>query len=69
LFYKVSVAFHKEFINVNGNEIDIGVMAKPMKGEANAEIIKKIAKHFDVPKSKVRIVAGEKSRKKMVEIT
>lgn len=69
LFYKVSVSFHKDFIEVNGDQIEIGVMSKPVKGEANSEIIKKIAKKFDISKSNVKIVSGEKSRNKVVEIT
>jgi uncharacterized protein (TIGR00251 family) len=69
LFYKVFVSFHKDFIEVNGDQIEIGVMAKPLKGEANSEIIEKISKKFGTSKSKVRIVSGEKSRNKVVEIT
>lgn len=69
MFYKVSVSFHKDFIEVKGSEIEIGIMAKPLKGQANAEIIKKIAKHFDISKSKVKIIAGEKSRNKVVDVT
>ena len=69
LFYKVSVSFHKDFIKVNGDQIEIGVMSKPVKGEANSEIIKKIAKKFGISKSNVKIVSGEKSRNKVVEIT
>ena len=69
MFYKVSVSFHKDFIEVIGDQIEIGVMSKPVKGEANSEIIKKIAKKFGISKSNVKIVSGEKSRNKVVEIT
>jgi len=69
MLYKVSVSFHKNHIEIIGDHIEIGIMAKPVKGEANLEIIKKIAKHLDIPKSNVRIVAGEKSRDKIVEVT
>jgi uncharacterized protein len=69
LLYKVSVLFHKDYIKIIGDHIDIGIMAKPVKGEANLEIIKKIAKHLGIPKSNVRIVAGGKSREKVVEVT
>jgi len=68
MIYKVSVTFHKDFVEVNNDEITIGIKAKPEKGEANKEIIKKLSKYFDVSKSKVRIIAGEKSRKKLVEV-
>ena len=68
MIYKVSVTFHKDFIEINKDEISIGIMAEPQKGKANKELIEKISKHFDVPKSNVRIISGEKSRKKLVEI-
>lgn len=68
MIYKVSVIFHKDFVEVNNDEITIGVIAKPEKGEANKEIVKKLSKYFDVNKSKVKIIAGEKSRKKLVEV-
>jgi uncharacterized protein (TIGR00251 family) len=69
LLYKVSVSFHKDHLKITGDHIEIGIMAKPVKGEANLEIIKKIAKHLGMPKSRVKIVAGEKSRDKIVEVT
>jgi len=69
LFYKVSVSFHRDFIEVNEDQIQVGVMSKPVKGEANAEVVKKIAKKFGTSKSNVKIVSGEKSRNKIVEIT
>jgi uncharacterized protein (TIGR00251 family) len=68
MIYKVSVTFHKDFIEINKDEISIGIIAEPEKGKANKELIKKISKYFDVPKSNVRIVSGEKSRKKLVEV-
>ena len=68
MIYRVSAIFHKDFVEVNNNEIIIGITAKPEKGEANREIIKKLSKYFDVSKSKVKIIAGEKSRKKLVEV-
>ncbi len=43
-------------------------MARPQRGEANAEIIRKIAKYFDAPRSSVRLVSGKKSRDKVVHI-
>ena len=68
MLYRVSVSFHKDYVKIKGDHIEIGIMAKPVKGEANLEIIKKIAKHFGISKSNVRIVAGEKSRDKVVEV-
>ena len=68
MIYKVSVTFHKDFIEVNNDKITIGIKAKPEKGEANKEIIKKLSKYFCVAKSNVKIISGQKSRKKLVEV-
>jgi hypothetical protein len=62
------VKFNKDFLEISGTHIEIGVMSKPQKGKANTEIIKKLANHFHVSSSHVRIVAGMKSKSKIVEI-
>jgi len=46
----------------------VRVNAKPVNGEANKALIKTLSGHFDVAKSFIRIVKGEKSRNKIVEI-
>jgi uncharacterized protein len=68
VIYKVSVTFHKDFIEVNNDEISVGIKSKPEKGEANRELIKKLSKHFNVSQSQVKITSGEKSRKKLIQI-
>jgi len=68
MIYKVSVTFHKDFIEVTNDEISIGIKSKPQKGEANKELIKKLSKHFNVPQSQVKITSGAKSRKKLIQI-
>ena len=66
--YEVEVKFHKDFIEVYGNRLVVGLTSKPQKGEANRELIKKLAKHFEVSTSQVRIVSGLKSKRKVVEL-
>ncbi|TLX65855.1 MAG: DUF167 domain-containing protein [Thaumarchaeota archaeon] len=44
MIYKVYVTFHKDFIEVNNDEISVGIKSKPQKGEANRELIQKISK-------------------------
>lgn len=68
MFYRVTVSFHKDYLKIKNDLIEIGIMEKPVKGKANTVIIKQIAKHLGVSKSKVRIVAGEKSQDKIVEV-
>jgi uncharacterized protein YggU (UPF0235/DUF167 family) len=44
MIYKVHVTFHQDFIEVNNDEISVGIKFKPQKGEANLELIQKISK-------------------------
>ena len=43
------------------------VTAPPVDGKANKALIALLAKEFNTPKSKIRIVQGEASRDKVVE--
>ena len=44
------------------------VREKAIDGAANEGVIKLLADHFDVPKSRVRVVRGHTARIKQVEI-
>jgi uncharacterized protein len=68
LRYSVSVVFKQDFVQVVGNHITIGVTAKPAGGAANKEIIRKLARHFDVSSANVTIRSGHKSKEKIVDI-
>jgi uncharacterized protein YggU (UPF0235/DUF167 family) len=65
VFYRISVSFHKDYVRIKNDFIEIGIMKKLVNGKANAVVVKQIAKHLGISKSKVRIVAGEKSQDKM----
>jgi len=68
LRYQVEVEFHKDYVGVEGDKIFVGLKSRPERGEANMELIKKLAKYFGVSSSQVKIVSGRKSRTKIVEI-
>jgi len=68
MLYIVSVEFNKDFCTIKENQIIIGIKSKPIKGEANKEIIKKLAKHFAISTSLVQIKAGKMSKQKIIEI-
>ena len=68
MIYRVRVELKKDFIEINGNHIEIGVTSEPKKGKTNLEIIKKIAKCLDISSSKVKIVSGFSSKNKVIEI-
>ena len=69
MIYKVSVDFSKEFLEINNNQINIGIKSKPIKGQANKEIIKKLAKHFGISSTQIQIKTGHKSQEKIIEIS
>ncbi|MFQ5782624.1 MAG: DUF167 domain-containing protein [Nitrosopumilus sp.] len=68
MIYKVLVEFSKDFLDVKEDQINIGIKSKPVRGEANKEIIKKLAKYFGVSTAAVNIKAGHRSRQKIIEI-
>lgn len=68
MLYEVTVEFNKEIFEISRDKITLGIKSKPVKGEANKEIIKKIAKHFAVSSSNVLIKSGHKSKIKIIEI-
>ena len=51
------------------NEFIVSVKEPPVQGRANEAIIRKLAEHFSVSKSQVRIISGWTSRSKVIEIT
>jgi uncharacterized protein len=53
---------------VDGNQITVGIKSKPVDGEANREIIKKMAKYFGISSANIIIKSGHKSSKKIIEI-
>ncbi len=68
LLFKVNVEFNKEFFSIEKDQIIIGIKSKPIKGEANKEIIKKLAKRFKVSTSMIQIKSGHKSNQKIIQI-
>lgn len=68
MLYEITVEFNKETFEISENKIIMGLKSRPIKGEANKEIIKKLAKHFRVSSSKIQIKSGHKSKTKIIEI-
>ncbi len=48
--------------------LKIHLKSPPVDGKANQELIKLLAKKFDVPKSYINIKSGALSRQKLIEI-
>ena len=48
--------------------LNVHLKSPPIDGKANEELIKLLAKKFDVPKSSITIKSGVTSRKKLIII-
>lgn len=56
-------------LNANGREeLEVRVAAAPTDGEANAAVIKLLAKELGLAKSSIEIVSGESSRHKRIAL-
>jgi len=46
--------------------VRVHTTAAPADGDANAAVIKLLARHYDVPKSQIQIIRGAASRYKLI---
>lgn len=58
----------EEIIRKSEDSFEIKVRAKPIKGEANREVIKILAFYFKIPESKIKLIKGFRKRNKIFEI-
>jgi len=56
------------FEGLEGDVLRVRLTAPPADGEANAQLLKILSKTFGVSKGNLRIIKGETSRNKVVEI-
>jgi len=61
-------AKRSEVVGLHGEAIKIKIQAPAQEGKANAALLEFLAKKLDVPTRQVTLVAGEKSRDKIVAI-
>ncbi|HET6351883.1 MAG TPA: DUF167 domain-containing protein [Coriobacteriia bacterium] len=57
-----------EVVGWRGDELQVRVTAPPEDGKANAAVCKTVAAALGVPKSAVRVMRGDTSRHKLIEI-
>ncbi|WP_454124523.1 DUF167 family protein YggU [Kosakonia sp. Marseille-Q7440] len=55
-------------IGLHGDEVKVAITAPPVDGQANAHLVKFLAKQFRVAKSQVLIEKGELGRHKQIKI-
>jgi uncharacterized protein (TIGR00251 family) len=65
---KVKSNSRSEEVSLEGNSFIVKVKEPPKEGKANQAVIKLLAEHFGVAKSRVRILSGLKSKNKVVEV-
>lgn len=61
-------ASRDQILGLHGDELKIAITAPPVDGQANAHLIKYLAKQFRVAKSQIVIEKGELGRHKQVFI-
>lgn len=62
-------AARSEIVGIENELWKVRLAAPPVEGAANTELIKLLAKTFDVSKSDVEIASGTASRNKIVRIS
>jgi len=58
----------KPAVKKNDNTYTVWVNAPPVGGKANKRLIEILSEFFNVKKSAIRIIRGEKGRNKIIEI-
>ena len=58
----------QEIIKKSEGSFEIKVKAKPIKGEANREVMKALASFLKIPESRIRMIKGFKQSNKIFEI-
>lgn len=61
-------ASRSEFAGRHGDRIKLRLAARAVDGRANEALIEFLAEHYRVPKRRIRIVSGLRSRQKRVVI-
>lgn len=57
-----------EIAGLHGDALKIRLAAPPVDGKANAALIAFVADRLDVSKSSIRLVSGQTSRRKILEV-
>lgn len=55
-------------VKAGETDYDVSVDEKAMDGRANRRLIEILSEHFEVPKSRISIVSGARSRDKILQI-
>ncbi|MDR2807083.1 MAG: DUF167 domain-containing protein [Puniceicoccales bacterium] len=64
----IANASKSEIISHRDGAWKVKIQAPPKDGKANRALIQLLAQHFQLPKNCIKIIAGEKSPQKMIEV-
>jgi uncharacterized protein (TIGR00251 family) len=64
----IANAKRPEIFELEDGTLKIKLKSPAHEGRANKELISVLSKHFSLPKSKIKITSGEKSRNKIIEL-
>ena len=65
---RVVAGAKREAIVKEADGLKVYLRAPAVEGKANASLVEVLAEHFGVPRSRVRMIRGERSRQKRVEL-
>ncbi|HEY4484561.1 MAG TPA: DUF167 domain-containing protein [Candidatus Paceibacterota bacterium] len=66
---KVKTGSKKEEVNkIDDRNFEIRTKSLPIEGKANSAVIKILADYLDIPRSRIKILRGQKSKSKILEI-
>ena len=66
---RVKPGSKKELVEkLDQNRFVVKVKSLPKEGQANEAVIRAISDSFKIPKSKIKIIKGRKSRNKLIEV-
>ncbi|HKY73811.1 MAG TPA: DUF167 domain-containing protein [Patescibacteria group bacterium] len=64
----VKTGAEKREVSQRNTVIHVSTPASAREGKANKDVVEQLAQYFNVPKSRIFITGGEKSKQKIVEI-
>jgi uncharacterized protein (TIGR00251 family) len=61
-------ASKSRLLGVREGRLEVALAAPPVDGAANAELVRVLASHFGIPRSRVELVFGQAGRTKRVRL-
>jgi uncharacterized protein (TIGR00251 family) len=59
----------KTAITQEEGRLKVYLTARPIEGKANKALLDALSDHFDVPRSRIKIIRGDRTRDKVVEVS